>query len=98
MAASVAEVTGTQATYSRSKGMDKACMKQVVLDYLDRFTTTTRAKIDELLIPLLPTDLSDKQKQDRVKNLLSELSSKDQKIVCEGRGPRAVWQKRPAED
>jgi ATP-dependent DNA helicase RecG len=97
VAASVAEATGTQATYARSKGMDKGHMKQFVLDYVARFSTATRTELDDLLVPMMPANLSDKQKQDRVKNLLSEMSSKDRTIVSEGRGPGAVWKERPPE-
>lgn len=94
VAASVAEATGTEATYARSKGMGKARMKQAVQDYLDRFTTATRTKLEDLLIPMMPASLSDRQKRNRVKNLLSEMSGKDQEIVSNGKGPGAVWMKR----
>ncbi len=68
-------------------------MKQMVLDYLDRFKSVSKAKLEELLTPTMASDLSEKQKQDRVKNLLSEMSSKDHSIKSEGRGPGAVWKK-----
>ena len=91
VAASVAEATETQASYTRNKGTEKAHLKRFVLDHLERFGTATRGKLEELLIPMLPAGLTDKQKSDRVKNLLSEMSSKDRKIISEGRGPAAIW-------
>lgn len=94
VAASVAEATGMQATYARSKGTDKADMKRVVLEYLDRFATATRPDLDNLLIPMMPAHLSETQGRNRVKNLLSEMSSKDGTIVSEGKGPGATWRRR----
>lgn len=91
VAAAVAEATETEANYTRNKGTDKAHLKRFVLDHLERFGEATRAKLDALLLPMLAAGLSDKQKRDRVKNLLSEMRMKDASIISEGFGPGAAW-------
>ncbi|MGO9545725.1 MAG: RNA-binding domain-containing protein [Rhodomicrobium sp.] len=91
VSARVAAATETEVTYSLNKGMNKAQLKQIVLTHLMRFGTATRPKLDDLILPMLPSGLSNEQKVSRVKNLLLEMRTKDQSIVSEGRGPGAIW-------
>lgn len=91
VSASIAAATETEAAYTRSKGAGKPHLKQFVLNHLEQFESATREKFDALLMPMLPSGLTEKQKRDRVKNLLSEMRNKDKTITCEGRGPGAVW-------
>jgi len=91
VAAAVAKATETEASYTRNKGTEKAHLKRFVLDHLERFGEATRAKLDELLLPMLAVGLSDRQKRDRVKNLLSEMRTKDESIVSDGFGPGVAW-------
>lgn len=89
----VAATTDSQAAYTRNRGLDKAHLKQFVLTHLEQFKTTTREKLDILLMPMLPAGLTYEQKRNRVKNLLNEMRTKDQMIICVGRGPGATWQR-----
>jgi ATP-dependent DNA helicase RecG len=91
VAAAVAKATETEASNMRDKGTEKAHLKRFVLDHLERFGEATRNKLDALLLPMLAAGLSDRQKRDRVKNLLSEMRSKDGSIISEGFGPGAAW-------
>lgn len=93
VSARVAATTETEATYTRNRGLDKNHLKQFVLTHLDRFSEATRAKLDSLLLPLVPAGLTDKQKRDKVKNLLTQMRTKDHSIVCDGRGPGATWRR-----
>jgi ATP-dependent DNA helicase RecG len=90
VAASVAKVTGTEAIYVRDKGMGKDQIKQFVLSHLKTFGGVTRDKLDELIVPMLPKSLTEKQKSDRVKNLLSEM--RNEGMVAPDRPTRgAIW-------
>jgi ATP-dependent DNA helicase RecG len=91
VAAALAKATGTEASNMRDKGTEKAHLKRFVLDHLERFGEATRNKLEALLLPMLAAGLSDRQKRDRVKNLLSEMRSKDGSIISEGFGPGAAW-------
>lgn len=55
------------------------------------FEGSKRENLDNLLLPMLPAGLKEKQKRDKVKNLLTEMRVKDQTVSCIGRGPAAVW-------
>ena len=91
LSAAVAASTNEQAAYTRNKGLEKERLKQFVLSHLRQFAPTSREDLDNLLIPMLPAGLTEQQKRDKVKNLLSEMRAKDGTICCEGRGPAAVW-------
>jgi len=65
-----ATTTESQAAYTRNRGLDKTHLKQFVLTHLDQFKTTTREKLDNLLMPLLPAGLTDEQKRNKVKKLV----------------------------
>ncbi len=91
VSAPVAVATETETDYTRNKGVGKTPLKQVVLTHLGRFKTSTRPKLNDLITPMLPLNLSREQKVTRVKNLLLEMRSKDRSIVSEGRGPGAIW-------
>lgn len=56
----------------------------------EQFGSSRREKLDDLLLPMLPAGLSEQQKHDKVKNLLTEMSLKDHTVICEWRGPGAL--------
>ncbi len=91
VSAHIAIATKTESTYLQHKGADKEQLKEVVLSHLQHFKAATRPKIDELILPMLPSTLSDEQKIKKVKNLLLEMRTKDGSIISEGRGPGATW-------
>lgn len=95
LSATVAESTNGQVAYTRNKGLEKERLKQFVLSHLRQFEPTSREQLDNLLIPMLPAGLTDQQKRDKVKNLLTEMRARDGSVYSEGRGPAAVWRLNP---
>lgn len=91
LSAHVAASTNEQVAYTQNKGLGKESLKQFVLTHLQQFGSGSRENLDNLLQPMLPAGLTGKQKSDKVKNLLTEMRSKDETVICEGRGPAAVW-------
>ncbi|MBF0159943.1 MAG: putative DNA binding domain-containing protein [Magnetococcales bacterium] len=92
VSAQIAASTGMQTSYIRSRGLTKTAQKQFVLDHLTEFGSASRAKLDNLLVDMLPAGLTTQQKRNKVINLLMEMRIKDQSIICEGRGLAARWQ------
>ncbi|MHB8165812.1 MAG: ATP-binding protein, partial [Sulfuricella sp.] len=90
VAAGVAAAVGDAAQYTRNKGLDKAFYKELVISHLKSFGPTPRQQIEELLLPKLPEVLTDQQKRDKVKNLLTEMR-KLGVLKSNGLGPGAVW-------
>lgn len=66
----VAKHSGRKAEYIRNRGFDDQHYKQMIYDYLERFGTAKRADIDALLLDKLPDVLDEKQKSNKIKNLL----------------------------
>ena len=93
VSAQIAATTGTQAAYTRNRGLQKEALKQFVLEHLGKFGTASREKLDTLLMDMLPAGLGEQQKRNKVKNLLTEMRALDRSIICEGRGPAATWRR-----
>lgn len=91
VAAHIAATLNQQASYTRNRGLEKDRLKEFVLSQLRQFDGSKRENLDNLLLPMLPAGLTEKQKRDKVKNLLTEMRVKDQTVSCIGRGPAAVW-------
>lgn len=91
VSAKIAAVTGAGAAYTRSRGLEKMKLKEFVLQHLRDLGPTPRARLEELLFEMLPADLTSVKKQNKVKNLLSEMRAKDQSIKSSGKGTDYKW-------
>ena len=75
VSAVVAHATGGEAEYIRLRPLDDQHYAKLITDYLAKFGPASRKDIDDLLLPLLSSILTDQQKRDKVKNLLTKLRS-----------------------
>lgn len=92
VSARIAEVTHGQADYIRHRAFDKDHYKKLVLSLLREFGPVSRKEIDRLLLEKLPDILTPQQKENRIKNLLQEMSKKDGSIrLVDGPGPNSRW-------
>lgn len=82
----VAKLSGDEVHYTKQKGLDDQFYKELILEYLRQFKTGKADKLRALLYDKLPNHLSEKQKFDKVGNLLKSLK-KEGKIMTENR----VW-------
>jgi ATP-dependent DNA helicase RecG len=64
---------GLKTTYIKNKSFDDAYYKKLIQDYISLFKKASRGDIDVLLNDKLPDVLSDRQKYDKVTNLLASL-------------------------
>ncbi len=86
----IAQKVGQRIEYSGHKGlMNKSC-EEFLLTALHDHKSLSRNEIDELLWKLLPDLLDDKQKKDKITNLLTKLK-KHGKIKNKSRGPHSDW-------
>lgn len=86
VAAHVAVATQSRADYIRHRAFDKDHYKNMVLSLLKEFGPSTRKEIDRLLTGKLPDILTPQQKENKIRNLLQEMSKKDRSIRPQG-GP-----------
>lgn len=76
IAAHVAKLTGHEARHIRDKGFNKQWYLDLIVKMIQEHGPVSRKKIDELLLDKLPEVLTEKQKEAKVHNLMSELSGK----------------------
>jgi len=74
IAAHVARITGHEARHTLDKGFDKRWYLDLMFKMIQEHGPVSRGRIDELLLEKLPEVLTEKQKKNRVHNLISELS------------------------
>lgn len=73
ISARVAAFSGDKAQYIRHKAFDDQHYKQLILEYLQQFSSAKRLDFDRLLLDKLPDVLDQKQKDNKIKNLLQAL-------------------------
>ncbi len=91
VSARVAAATGDKADYIKQRAFDKNHYKKMVVSYLKKFGEATRKDIDKLLLDKISDALDEKQKRNRIRNLLFEMSHKDNTIFANGPRRTAVW-------
>lgn len=76
--------------YSKHKGLDKKKCETFLLDFLKDHGTLTKREIVKLLWDMLSDQLTDKQKENKVDNILRKLRL-EQKIKNTTQGNKSVW-------
>lgn len=79
---------GLKTSYIKNKGFNDDYYKNLIINYISKFGKASRKEIDELLLDKLSDTLSERQKYDKVTNLLSSLKRKKLVRCCEGR----IWE------
>lgn len=82
----VARQSGDKAEYIRNRGFDDQHYKGMICEFIGRFGEARRADIDRLLLDKLPDVLDERQKANKVRNLLQALKNQGD-IMVDGK----VW-------
>jgi ATP-dependent DNA helicase RecG len=90
VAAKIAAITGEKSSYIKNR-FEKEHFKKMIIDFIKQFGTASRKGIDELLINKLPDILNEKQKKNKINNLIFELSRKDKAIRNSGSNKKPCW-------
>jgi len=80
VAASVAAITDNKASYIKNKAFDKSYYIKLVIEFLTKYKQATRAELDDLLMEKLSNVLSETQKRTKIRNLLYDMSKKENLI------------------
>jgi ATP-dependent DNA helicase RecG len=81
----ISKKIGNQTEYMKLKWFDDEYYAKTILDYLEKFKKAQRKEIKDLLWNKLPDILTDKQKEDKIRNLLNS------KLVREDRIESVQW-------
>jgi len=85
-------LTGQKMRYSKNKGLKKAQYLELILKAIDEHKRVSRKDIDDLLLDILPSILTMKQKQTCIHHYLSELRITG-KIVNVGNKKYPAWER-----
>ncbi|MDD4803542.1 MAG: hypothetical protein PHF24_11510 [Syntrophomonas sp.] len=91
VSASVAAATGDKAAYTKKRAFDDATYKEWIISHIKTFGSASRQDIDELLMNKLSDTLDEKQKQNKIHNLLNTMSRKDKSIRNKGSAKKPQW-------
>jgi ATP-dependent DNA helicase RecG len=92
VAAHIASVAGDKAQYIKNRAFDDAHYKQMVIKYLKKYGHASRQDILELLLDKLSDVLDEKQKRNKIRNLLYAMSKRDKTIRSMGAGSKSRWE------
>ena len=70
LSAEVAISLNKKEQYVKNKGFDDTFYKELIIEYLKKFESGTREDFRKLLLEKLPDSLDDKQKENKIKNIL----------------------------
>ena len=73
ISASVAAKTGQGVDYMKQRGIDNDYCRTMILDSLKKFQPMSRGQFEEIIAGKLSENLTDKQKSDKVRNVLQML-------------------------
>lgn len=87
----VSEKTNLKAEYIKTRGLKDDHFKQLILEYLDKYKRASKNEIDKLLLDILPGVLDEKQRQNKIRNLVYAMSKKDKTIINQGTNRHPKW-------
>lgn len=91
ISAIVAINTNEKEQYIKNRGFKDVHYKKMIMDYIDKYGSASKANIDQLLLDILPAVLDKKQKLNKVRNLIYALSKKDKTIDNQGTTRHPKW-------
>lgn len=87
----IAEATDDKASYIKNRAFDDKFYKNLVIDFIKEYGSASREEINQLLLDKLSNALDEKQKLNKVRNLLQEMSRKDNTIQNTGSFKFPKW-------
>ena len=91
VASSIAVITGDKAEYIRNRAFDDAHYRKTILDYLNEYSSASRADIDRLLKGKLSDVLTPQQQATKIQNLLYVMANRDRAIKNVGSRTKPDW-------
>ena len=89
ISAEIAAISNQKTEYTRNKGLQKKFYKEMILQHIQNYKYANREEIDKLLWDMLPDSMDEKQKKNKINNMLLEMSGTS--IKNEGSRTRPKW-------
>ncbi|MDR4506748.1 MAG: putative DNA binding domain-containing protein [Candidatus Brocadiaceae bacterium] len=87
----VAEKINLKTDYIKTRGFKDEHYKNLVLEYIDKYKKASKEDIDKLLLDILPGILSERQRKNKIRNLIYAMSRKDKTIENKGTNRYPIW-------
>lgn len=91
LSSTVAKTVDDTVGYIKNKGFDDQYYKDLILKYLKQYKTAKKREIKELLWTKLPDVLSDQQKENKIKNLLTALKKQGKIDTDSANQQKSAW-------
>jgi ATP-dependent DNA helicase RecG len=91
VAAHIADVTNQKAEYIRNRGFKDNHYKQLVIDMIKKYGKVSKEEVDKLILDILPGILDEKQKRNKVRNLVYSMHKRDKTIENKGTTRNPLW-------
>lgn len=90
ISSSIAKITDEKEEYMDNKGLENAYYKDYIVSFIEKFGSATRQDINNFIYPKLPSNLSEEEKNNRVRYLIG-LLRKEGKITNSGSDTKPLW-------
>ncbi len=90
ISSSVAEMVDEKEKYIDVKGLDNTYYKDYIILFIEKFGSATRQDINNFMYPKLPSGLTENEKNNRVRYLITSLKNEG-KIVNSGSDTKPIW-------
>lgn len=87
----IAAITGDKIAYVRDRAFDDAHYKKMIISFITEYGSASRKDIDNLLLDKLSDALDERQKKNKVRNLIYAMANKDNTIVNKGSSAKPLW-------
>jgi ATP-dependent DNA helicase RecG len=92
VSAAIADSIGERVQYTKNKAMDDQYYRDMIVSYLQQWGGGRRSDFIELLADKLPNMLDDKQKEDKIRNMLMSMKRKGIIVRSDGSKKTGVWE------
>lgn len=80
-----------KASYIKQRGFKDEHYKKMIMEFLNKYGKASKAEIDKLLLDILPGVLDEKQKSNKIRNIVYSMSKKDKTIENKGTTRYPQW-------
>jgi len=87
----IAQATDEKASYIKQKGFKDEHYKTMILAFIDQYDHASKKDIDHLILDILPDILDEKQRENKVRNIIYSMSKRDGSIVNKGSSRYPTW-------
>lgn len=91
ISSSIAKLTGEKGDYIKMRGFKDDHYKRMILEYLEKYQSASKAELDKLILDILPDVLDKNQKKNKLRNIIYAMSKRENTIKNKGTNRKPTW-------